>query len=998
MFKQSWIYFFYLLVAVALLSSHVFATTYESYDIYLQVNIQSPSQTVRIVVDVVKPKNVTLNPNSDSLLWHADVIINGIRYDEAIAAGDESIFKSKFNFTYTPGQSYTPKVVDYSQVVIDIEANWNRWGQNTNPLALQHYYVHLIPYYYVKVSSPYGQVSGSGFYKAGSEVHPSLDSTEVLFNNNTKLILVGWKVTDGLGNSFVIAPKGSFVVKQVSTVEAIWKKYFLVKYNDVFNNTEVWKEENSYVTFSAKPEIYVTQDTRYSFVKFTINNTSQDILQNSYTCILSYPIYVKGIYKKEYKVSINSIFGTISGSSSGWYEDGSLINCSVSPTIINASKEERFRFLKWSIDVPTYVHSPLQINATWIKEVFIQVNKYDNTSHIVYNWYPVGSVLNFETTDALDFGNNTRSVFVKWSDGETKNPRYLVVSQPMRIHEIRSIEYLLTFEPFYPVFKVSNYTLSSGMQWIRSGTTVEVTVSSNVYEVTKGKRYRFLYYENPSSNSSSVLLVMSKPIIVRSVWLIEYYVNFTSPFSFSKDSGWYPEGSKVYPSVENKTIENGDVRWVFVGWSAQVPIVVNSPLEVSALWKRQVHVEVDSEYSVTEGSGWYNENSLVRLATDKTKVTLKNGTELVFAGWLINNSFVTQKNEITVSGPTTIKAVWKKFTENQSSRKSSSSNYKSSYNEVNPSSNQNESKTIKEIKAPQLKLYKVVVFSNFSEPKGSGTYTEGETVNVYLINYTIYISNITRYVFSRWNFMESGFSTENKSLSINVNSNLTIVALWKKQVFVNGTWYDEDKLVLLNAPAFKDTTNFTRKKFVFWLLKNGSKLTSNEILLKASDALEAKSVYVAENALLFELHGDNLQKVNVSLSFSNTSKVTLEVYNGTKLWFKNDTTLTLELLNDSLNKLTINGTKVNKLKLSMTQPRLVVLSTLLASKNDTLAPNFKQSEASFQNSITQVVLILSLVLNLYFIFSKFLLPFYQKSFIKTKSQDKLLTKAIKKKY
>jgi len=984
-----------LLFVAILISSNVFATVYENYDVYVQVNVQSPSQTIRVVVEVIKP-NVTLSPDHDSLLWYADVVINGVRYNEAVAGGDEAINKRYFNFTFTPGQSYTPKVVDYSQVSFYIEANWNRWGQNTNPLALQHYYVHLIPSYYVNVVSSYGKTSGSGYYKAGSEVTPSLDTSEVLFNNGTKLILAGWKVSDSLGNSFTIAPKGSFTVKQVSTVEAIWKKYFFVKYNDIFNNTAVWKEANSYVTFSTKSEVYVTQDTRYKFVKFVVNSTSQDILQNPYTCVLSSPIYMEGIYKEEFKVSITSIFGTISGSSSGWYEDGSLVNCSIFPTMINASKEERFRFIKWSVDIPTYVHSPLQINATWIKEVFIQVSKCDNSSYIVYGWYSVGSVLNFETANVLDFGNNTRSVFVKWSDGETKNSRYLIVSQPMHVYEVRSVDYLLTFEPFYPVFKVCNNTLSSSAEWIRKDTAVEVSVSSNVYEVTKGKRYRFLYYENPASNSSSVLFVMSKPITVRSLWLTEYYINFTSSFSFSKDSGWYPEGSKVYPSVESKTIEKGNIRWVFVGWSVQVPIVVNSPKEVSALWRKQVYVEVTSEYSVVEGSGWYNESSLVKLTTDKTKVTLRNGTTLVFFGWLVNNSFVTQKNEILVSGPTTIKAVWEVVVENQNSNKNTSSTYKSSRHETNSSLDQNKDETTQENKANSLKLYKVVVLSNFSEPMGSGNYAEGEIAKVYLSNYTVYIGNSIRYVFSRWGFMESGFSTENKSLLINVNSNLTVVALWKKQVFINGTWYDEDKFVLLRASTFKDITNFTRKRFVFWLLKNGSKLISNEILLKASDALEAKNVYVTESALLFELHSSDLKKVNISLSLSNSSKVTLEVCNGTKLWFSNDTILTLQLFNDSLNKVAINGTKVGELKLDMAQPKLVVFSTLMASKNDT--SNFKQNATPSQNIVAQVVLISSVALNLYFIFSRFLLPFYQKISLKQKVHEKLLTRAIKKKY
>lgn len=985
--RYNWVCIFFFF-AVASLTPLTIATVYESFEIYLQVNIQSSSQPVTITVDVIRPKNVSLSSGSDNLDWVAYCKI-GNANPYAIASAHDAVTKQQFNFVYHPTGT-----VDYSLITIDIEANWNRWGHNQDPLALQHYYVHLIPYYYVKISSSYGQVTGSGFYKVGSEIYPSLNTSEISFNNGTKLVLTGWKITDGFGNSFTIAPKGSFIVKQVTDAEAIWKKYFLVRYHDLFNNSQTWKEANSHVTISAKNEVYSSQDIRYTFVKFIIGNSSSGISQNPYTFVLSSPVYLEGEYKKEFKVSITSLFGTITGSTSGWYEEGALVNCSVFPKLINVSAEERLRFLKWSIAIPTYVHSPLQINATWIKEVFVQVNKYDNSSHIVYGWYPVNSMISFETPTVIDFGNKTSSVFVKWSDDETKNSRHLLLTQPLSIYEVRCTYYLLTFNPFYPVFKVSS-TLSEQAQWVKKGALVEVSLSSNVYEVSKGKRYKFLHFEDPTfSNSSLISFIMNEPTVVKSAWLTEYYINFSSKFFSSKDSGWYPEGAKIFPSVESKIFENENTRWVFTGWSVQVPIIVSSSQEVFAIWKKQVYVEVVSEYSVTEGSGWYDEKSLVKLTTDKTKVILKNGTELIFNGWLVNGSFLTAQNEVTVSGPTTIKAMWKIASKDQALNSNTNSDHKGSYNGTKPS----KSETYRKNGTSPLKFYEIVVVSNFSEPQGAGMYTEGTIATIYLVNYTFYISNSTRYIFSHWNIIGNNLPVENKSLVFNVHSNLTIVASWKKQVLINETWYDSDTPVLLHAPIFKDVTNSTRKRFVFWLLANGSKLLSSKVLLKAEDASGAKSIYTTENVLLFVLHDNNVQKVNVSLSSNDGLKVNMEVSNGTKLWFKNSTLLTLELCNDSLGKVVINGTRLNDLKLNMSYPNVVMFSTLVL-KNGTSTYTSEPNEILPQNDVTQIALVLSIALNLYFILSRFLLPFYQRNFLKSKIQNKLLiTKIIKKKY
>jgi|GEM_PF-1475817 len=563
-----------LLFVAILISSKVFAVVYENYDVYVQVNVQSPSQAIRVMVEVIKP-NVDLNPNHDSLLWYADVVINGVRYNEAVAGGDEAINKRYFNFTFTPGQSYTPKVVDYSQVSFYIEANWNRWGQNTNPLALQHYYVHLIPYYYVNVVSSYGKTSGSGYYKAGSEVTPSLDISEVLFNNGTKLVLKGWKINDGI-SSYNINVGSSFTVRQATTAEAIWEVYYKVLVFDSFGG----KVKEEWVKSGETKEIKVNDFVDYgnrTGAKFSYWKGDLSGSQNPTTITVNSPRVIAAVYERAYYLKLLANYSSAIGE--GWYIEGSSVSPSVKESVVQTSSDSREVFLGWNCSLPLTIVQPTTLVAVWERQYLVDART-PVGSVSGAGWYKENSYAEIKLSEThLILGNSTTLSFVEWNDGAKESSRKIYVSKAVHLSAVW-VSFSLSFENGMKVGE--EYWFNSGEEAkvklsarLTNGTSVSVNVVSPYGEqATSG------YFAMKDHDKRTSLNFFFEDIKLSSVNLV-----FTSVKLSAKKEGslvkviaqWTHDSSRI-AGIKVKCLETGQEEVLNYLGEVYFKIVSNSTL------------------------------------------------------------------------------------------------------------------------------------------------------------------------------------------------------------------------------------------------------------------------------------------------------------------------------------------------------------------------------------------------------------------------------------
>ncbi len=194
--------------------------------------------------------------------------------------------------------------------------------------------------------------------------------------------------------------------------------------------------------------------------------------------------------------------------------------------------------------------------------------------------------------------------------------------------------YNLDINSSYGINSDQQYSLYSSVN-ISEPYAVNISPSSRaVFEGWIGRGYGSY---TGSSNSSSVIVYGN--ITETAVWKVEYRINVTSEFGISYGSGWYSKGEVAKISL-NKSIEyeSSTHRFVFDGWSNNNTnltenLVVNSPMNISALWSNEYLVNGSSEYGRISGLGWYINGSDANISLNFSPKYIDNDERIQFYSW-----------------------------------------------------------------------------------------------------------------------------------------------------------------------------------------------------------------------------------------------------------------------------------------------------------------------------------------------------------------------------
>ena len=118
----------------------------------------------------------------------------------------------------------------------------------------------------------------------------------------------------------------------------------------------------------------------------------------------------------------------------------------------------------------------------------------------------------------------------------------------------------------------------------------------------------------------------------------------------------------------NSTIQSGDTRYVFTQWSNGL---TSNPLTytagqnetLTANYKTQYLLTVQSDYGSTQGSGWYDSGSQAAFSISTTSQPESGlmgtlGGTVAFQGWSGATNTTNPTGQLTMDGPKTITAVW----------------------------------------------------------------------------------------------------------------------------------------------------------------------------------------------------------------------------------------------------------------------------------------------------------------------------------------------------
>ena len=273
--------------------------------------------------------------------------------------------------------------------------------------------------------------------------------------------------------------------------------------------------------------------------------------------------------------------------------------------------------------------------------------------------------------------------------------------------------------------------------WI-VGTVHTFTVESTEVQVSEGERLLFTSWSDGAISPSRTVTATESTTTYMANFEKNYLLTVLSNYGRTEGQGWYDEGSVATFSVALQIVDHGDGnRYVFTDWdgdltatTTEATITMNSPKTVTANWKPQYHLTVESKYGESQGEGWYDSGAVGTVSVTSQLVDHGDDSRHVFTDWGGDLTATTTEATITMNSPKTVTASWK----------------------------------------PQ---YYLTVESEYGDPQGGGWYNSGSAA---IVSVTSPLGVIVRQVFTHWS---SDLTETTPSASIIMGSPKVVVANWR---------------------------------------------------------------------------------------------------------------------------------------------------------------------------------------------------------------------------
>jgi hypothetical protein len=269
---------------------------------------------------------------------------------------------------------------------------------------------------------------------------------------------------------------------------------------------------------------------------------------------------------------------------------------------------------------------------------------------VSFTWAP-GSRHDFEASSPMSGESGTRYVFDSWSDENASASR--TISHGGVYTADYTTQYYLTIE--------SEHGQPDGEGWHDSRSTAAISVVTPVEET--GTKHFFTGWSGDcSEDTASASVYMNEPKTVTAEWRTEYLLTIESACGEPEGEGWYSSGSTAEISVATPVEETGTTH-NFTGWSGDytgdstsASIIMNEPKTVTAEWRTEYLMTVESDHGEPEGEGWYDSGSTATIS-----VTSPEGIMVrqVFTGWSGDYSGDTTSVSIIMDEPKTVMAEWR---------------------------------------------------------------------------------------------------------------------------------------------------------------------------------------------------------------------------------------------------------------------------------------------------------------------------------------------------
>jgi len=294
--------------------------------------------------------------------------------------------------------------------------------------------------YHLEVVSELNIPLGSGWYDEGVTAIIEVQSISK-YDNQTRHVFVSWS-----GDIVSDESSTTIVMNSPMKAEAQWKTQYFFQIKSRLDSFEGggWYDRGSQAIFRVIAPVEWTNNTRSIFTGWS-GFFQGDSIEGS--IIIDFPTVVEANWRTQYLLEVLSSFGEISGG--GWYNRGELVSLQV-PEKIEHENFTRHVPSGWMGDIITddmivvlSITEPFLVEVNWRTQYYLEVKSSIGETD-GDDWYDRGEIAHFSVQSEIDWGNQTRSVFLKWiGDVELVEPEgSLMILSPQKILALWKIQYL----------------------------------------------------------------------------------------------------------------------------------------------------------------------------------------------------------------------------------------------------------------------------------------------------------------------------------------------------------------------------------------------------------------------------------------------------------------------------------------------------------------------------------------------------------------------------
>ena len=367
------------------------------------------------------------------------------------------------------------------------------------------------------------------------------------------------------------------------------------------------------------------------------------------------------------------------------------------PSIVKEDPNSRFKFDSWK-DKNQQSFRTIVIDADVSEFIALYKTEYllKSVSKIGKviggGWHESGSGVNFEIESDVVYDEknpNIRYHFDSWNIGDYLDSpeNYIDLINPVTLKSNWKTNYKLTITSNVPDYEIA------GSDWYFKDRNVILFAEREIDSPNSDVKYVFEKWVStgskpliiPNAHSPSTSITMDKPYSVNALYGESFRVNVWTPFSGAQGGGFHEDGkvAEIKLRQTEVIIEPNKIRKVFTGWDAgqarvmdfnaaadldpngkpigkhNLLLFVDRPVNVTASWKTQYYLDVQTDEGKVSGSGWYDVGKMASIKVKTPTVSEDLWSATVFDKWSGDYEGTALKQRVLINEPKTVVAEWK---------------------------------------------------------------------------------------------------------------------------------------------------------------------------------------------------------------------------------------------------------------------------------------------------------------------------------------------------